>query len=90
MQPIRRQSFSGASRSKAAAELSARSLRPRRMAFCKALIASQGEASIGRGIGACLAGRPHAEVRVEGVCKISGPFKFASLSLRRSEERKNK
>ena len=43
----RRQSLSGASRSKVAAALSARSSRPRRMAFCKALIATQGETSIG-------------------------------------------
>jgi hypothetical protein len=51
MQPIRRQSFSGASRSKLAAALSARSSRPRRMAFCKTLIATQGEACMGRGVG---------------------------------------
>jgi hypothetical protein len=47
MQPSRRQSLSGASRSKVAAPLSARSSRPRRMAFCMALIATQGEAFIG-------------------------------------------
>jgi hypothetical protein len=51
MQPMRRQSLSGASRSKVAAAMSARLSRPRRMAFCMMLIASHGETSKGRGIG---------------------------------------
>jgi hypothetical protein len=43
--------FLGASRSKLAAALCARSSRARRMVFCKTLTANQGETSIGRGVG---------------------------------------